>query len=116
MNSDEIKKILINSLNSDPDAEATKLTEDEVIAFDFRPGFKEKVLNKIFSVEMIVAREVEFSKYMKLAFSRIALTGIAAIVLLLLSIFFMEGSISFNSILGLSNTNDESIVCLLTGN
>lgn len=113
MNSEEIKKLLINSLDSDP---ASKMPEVEGLAFDFRPGFTDKVLNKIFSVEIQVARQLEFSRYMKVAFSRIALTGIAAIVLLLLSIFFMEGSLSFNSILGLSDTNDESIVCLLTGN
>lgn len=114
MNSEEIKKLLNNSA-SDPvngDTPGTPLGID----LDFRPGFTEKVLNRIFSVEMKVAQELEFSRYMKVAFSRIALTGIAAIVLLLLSIFFMEGSLSFNSVLGLSDGNDETIVCLLTGN
>jgi hypothetical protein len=48
-------------------------------------------------------------------FYRIALTGVAAIVLLLISIFMMEGSVSFNSLIGLGSTYDESILCLLTG-
>jgi hypothetical protein len=43
------------------------------------------------------------------------LTGIAAIVLLLISIYLKEGSISFNSFIGMGNIYDESIVCLLTG-
>ena len=65
---------------------------------------------------MTVNHEVEFVKYMNFAFYRIALTGVAAIVILLISIFFMEGSLSLNSFLGISNNYDESIVCLLTGN
>jgi len=63
-----------------------------------------------------VNKEVEFLKSMTFAFNRIAITGVAAIILLLLSIFLMEGSISFNSFLGLSNSYDESIVFMLTGN
>jgi hypothetical protein len=46
----------------------------------------------------------------------VALTGVAAIVILLISIFFVEGSISLNSLLGIGDTYDESIICLLTGN
>jgi hypothetical protein len=53
---------------------------------------------------------------MNYVFYRIALTGVAAIVILLISIYLMEGSVSINSFLGLGDTYDESIVCLLTGN
>ena len=74
------------------------------------------MLNKLYSAGLSLNREVEFVKYMNFAFYRIALTGVAAIVILLISIFFMEGSLSFNSFLGLRNNYDESIVCLLTGN
>lgn len=117
MNSSEIKKMLLSSLNNDPEAaEVAGKLEDAGVSYDFSSGFTQKVLAGIFSVEQGVTREIEFSRYLNLAFSRIALTSIAAIVLLLLSIFLMEGSISFNSILGLSNSQDESIICLLTGN
>ena len=81
-----------------------------------KKGFSEKVLNKIFLTSVRVNREVEFVRSMTFAFNRIALTGIAAIILLLISIFLMEGTISFNSFLGLSNSYDESIVSMLTGN
>jgi hypothetical protein len=53
---------------------------------------------------------------MNIAFYRIALTGVAAIVLLLISIFLSEGSLSFNTFLGMGESYDESIVYLLTGN
>jgi hypothetical protein len=74
------------------------------------------VLDKLFLAGLSVSREVEFMKSMNFVFSRIALTGVAAIVVLLISIFLMEGSLSFNSFLGLNDSYDESIVCLLTGN
>jgi hypothetical protein len=117
MNSSEIKKLLISSLNTDADlSEVSGKLEKEGISYDFNKNFSDKVLDRIFSAGSKVTREVEFVKLMNLAFYRIALTGVAAIVLLLISIFLMEGSLSFNSFLGLSDNYDESIVCLLTGN
>jgi hypothetical protein len=117
MNSSEIKKLIISSLNADANqAEASRKLEEEGVSYDFSNGFSEKVLDKIFSARLTVTREVEFVKSLNFAFYRIALTGVAAIVVLLISIFLMEGSISFNSFLGLSDSYDESIVCLLTGN
>ena len=65
---------------------------------------------------LTIVREVEDIKFMNLVFYRVAFTGVAAIVILLISIFLMEGSLSLNSLLGLRDNYDESIVCLLTGN
>jgi len=117
MKASEIKKLLISSLNANTDTtDISGRLEESGISFDFKKGFSEKVMNKVFSVGITVSKEVEFVKSMTFAFNRIALTGVAAIVILLLSIFLMEGTISFNSFIGLSNNYDESIVCLLTGN
>ena len=117
MKASEIKKLIISSLNADTDtSELSSKLEEAGISFDFKEEFSEKVLNKVFSAGITVNKEVEFLKSMTFAFNRIAITGVAAIILLLLSIFLMEGSISFNSFLGLSNSYDESIVCMLTGN
>jgi len=117
MNSSEIKSLIINSLNvdADPHMVAMKL-EEEVISYDFRLGFKDKILERISSPVLKITREIEFMKYLNFAFYRIALTGVAAIIILMISIFLMEGSLSINSFLGLSDSYDESIVCLLTGN
>jgi hypothetical protein len=117
MNPSEVKKLLISSLNADADPlDVSGRLEKEGISYDFNKNFSEKVLDKLYSAGYNVTREVEFVKTMNFAFYRIALTGVAAIVILLISIFLMEGSLSFNSFLGLSDSYDESIVCLLTGN
>ena len=117
MNKSEIRKLIINSLNADADAvEVSGKLDEEGISYNFSENFSDKVLNKLFSAGLTVNREVEFVKYMNFAFYRIAITGVAAIIVLLIAIFLREGSFSFNSFLGLSDNYDESIVCLLTGN
>jgi hypothetical protein len=112
----EIKNLVISSLNIDADPqEAARILEEEGVSFDFSNSFGDKILGKLFPAELVINREVEFMKSLNFVFNRIALTGIAAIIVLLISIFLMEGSLSFNSFLGLSDSYDESIVCLLTG-
>jgi hypothetical protein len=113
----EIKELIINSLSPDLTSDASwKKLEEAGVNYSFSNNFRNKVLDRIFSAGITINREVEFIRTMNFAFYRIALTGVAAIVILLISIFLMEGSLSFNSFIGLSNGYDESIVCLLTGN
>ena len=117
MNSSKIKDLIISYLDIEADpAEAASKLEAEGISYDFRDGFGDKILKRIASPVKTITREMEFVKYMNIAFYRIALTGVAAIIILLVSIFLMEGSLSFNSFLGLNDGYDESIVFLLTGN
>lgn len=117
MDSSELKRVLINSLNSDADpTEFSAQIREAGISYDFRNGFKDKILDRLFGAGLSFNREVEFIRSMNFAFYRIALTGVAAIVVLLISIFLMEGSLTFNSLLGLNDNYNESIVSLLTGN
>jgi hypothetical protein len=118
MDSSEIKKLLIASLNSEADTtEIPGKLEERGIKYGFSHGFRDKIIDRVFSQSVVkIARQAELLRYMNAAFYRVALTGVAAIIVLLISIFLMEGSISFNSFLGLSDNYDESIICLLTGN
>jgi hypothetical protein len=117
MKPSEVKNIIIGSLERETDTEETfKRLEEAGISYDFSEGFTDMVLDRIYSSGIAAVRELEFVRSLNLIFKRIALTGIAAIVLLLISIYIMEGSISLDSFLGVSNNHDESIVCLLTGN
>ena len=90
--------------------------EDAGVSYDFSVSSPEGYWIKYLRAGMIVNRELEFVRNLNSVFYRVALTGVAAIVLLIISIFLMEGSLSINSFLGLGDTYDESIVCLLTGN
>jgi hypothetical protein len=116
MNRSEIKKIMIDSLMPDADQkQASVRLEEAGVTYDFKEDFNNKVLDKLFATGIKMTREVEFVKSMNLVFYRVALTGAAAIVIMLISIFLMEGSLSLNSLLGVTDSYDESIVCLLTG-
>lgn len=113
----EIKQLIISSLDQGADAgDIARQLEDEGVSYDFSDKFSGMVLDKIFEAGLIINREQEFVRRLSSVFYRVALTGVAAIVLLMISIFFMEGSFSINSLLGIGDTIDESIVCLLTGN
>ena len=113
----DLKELLIRSLDKEGDAEAISgKIEDAGAVFRFGEGFQSKVLEKIYYSGSAVIRKVEFARSLNYVFYRIALTGVAAIILLLISIFMMEGSLSLDSFLGLGGGNDESILCLLTGN
>ena len=117
MKPSELKSLIIGSLDEkvDPQAAAWKL-EEEGVSFDFSDGFSKKVIDRIFSAPEAIVREVELVKSMRFIFTRVALTGAAAIILLLVSIFLAEGSLSLNSFLGIGSSYDEGIVYLLTGN
>lgn len=113
----EIKDLIISSLSSESSSgDSLRKLEEAGVKYSFSDGFRNKVIDRIFSATVTVNREVEFIRSMSSVFYRIALTGVAAIAILLISIFMMEGSLSFNSFLGLSDSYNESIVCLLTGN
>jgi hypothetical protein len=115
MKPSEIKDLLISSLDADADPrEASLKLESSGVSYDFGSGFNKGVLKRIFTASDKVKREREFVRKMNFAFRSIAISGVAAIIFLLISIFIMEGSISFRSLLGLKDNYDESIVCLLT--
>lgn len=117
MKASEIKEFIVTSLSVDQSSEdISRKLEKMGVSYTFSKDFRNKVINRIFETRVNINREMEFIRSLNFAFYRVALTGVAAIVILLISIFLMEGSISFNSFLGLSNGYDESIVYLLTGN
>jgi hypothetical protein len=116
MENSEIKKLIITSLENEEDGNNISDELQQKLSYDFRDGFEEKVLDKIFDDGIVTMPQLEYDRNLNLAFYRIALTGAAAIILLVISLFLNGGSLSFDSMLGLNDGYSESIVCLLTGN
>jgi len=116
MNSSEIKKLLISSLNTDGDTtELSARLEREGISYDFSEDFTDKVLNKIYETKVKVSREVDFVKSLNIAFYRMLSRGCCNCCAPYFNLPH-GGLLSFNSFLGLSDSYDETIVSLLTGN
>jgi hypothetical protein len=116
MKASEIKKLIISSADEKTDSgEITRILEDQGISYDFREGFSEKIINRLFGSVFTINSDLEFKRNLNYFLYRIAITGVAAIILWMITIFITQGSFSFNSLLGLGDGYDESIVYLLTG-
>jgi hypothetical protein len=113
----KLKELIIRSLDKESDPENALRGLDEAgVSYRFSDGFQDKVLGKIASAGNTVIREMESVRNLNNVFYRIALTGVAAIVILLISIFMVQGSLTVDSFLGLGSSYDESLLYLLTGN
>ncbi|MBP8960475.1 MAG: hypothetical protein KBG40_08640 [Bacteroidales bacterium] len=117
MKTEKIKNLILKSLTGDePDAEVVNNIREATGDLSFSEGFTDRVLDRIFTRDAGANRDIEFLQSLNKVFYRIALTGIAAIIFLVISIYISQGSLSLDSFLGLGDIADESIVYILTGN
>ena len=116
LSSSDLRKLILSSLENETDNNRHSAELQEELAYDFNEGFDERVIDRIFTDLTLAKPKPEFERSFNLAFYRIAFSGAAAIVILLISLFLKEGYLSFDSLLGLSDGYSESLVCLLTGN
>lgn len=113
----ELKSLIIRSLDRDSDpAQVSRKLEEAGVTYRFSEGFQDKVLERLAASGNTVVREIETVRNLNNVFYRIALTGVAAIVVLLISIFMIQGSLTVDSFLGIGTGSDESLLYLLTGN
>jgi hypothetical protein len=113
----ELKSLIIRSLDRDSDPVQASLKLGEAgVSYSFSEGFQDKILDRLAAAGNPVVREIESVRNLNNVFYRIALSGVAAIVILLISIFMVQGSLSVDSFLGLGTGSDESLLYLLTGN
>lgn len=117
METDELKDLIIRSLENDlpPGTLQCKL-EEAGVSYRFKDDFEGLIMKRLVAGKSVASPDSEFLNNMRLAFYRVALTGIAAIILLLISMLLGQGTLSLDSVLGLGNLHDESIICLMTGN
>ena len=116
MKKEDVKNLILESLSAEANSgEFAKQLERAGVGYDFSGTFDLKLESALFGAANVSQRETMFLKNLNWLFYRIALPGVAAIVLLLISIFMSEGTLSFDSFLGLADSYDESIICLMTG-
>lgn len=112
----EIKKLIGDMADEKRDAsDAPRLLEEAGVSFDFSEGFTDKVIGRISGSPVAARKDAELRHILNYAFSRVAITGAAAIIILMISIFITQDSFSFNSFLGIGDSLDESIGYLITG-
>ena len=123
--------LLLRSFDEDLDTvQAGKLTEalnasrelqaerDKILAIrnliasrkaSFKPGFTKRVLNRIREENLPEVISPDFNQTFFNVFKKVALTGVAAIVILLLSIYFSSSKLGVDTIVG-GQYSDESLV------
>ena len=92
MKRDDVKRMLAESLSPDSGSDAPyKLLKEAGVSYSFGPRFTEGILDSIFNQAIVVNRQLEFVRTLNNVFYKVAFAGVAAILLLLMSIFFSEG-------------------------
>ncbi len=126
--------LLLRSFDEELDADqAAKLKEalkssgmqaerDEILAVrnliasrksSFKPGFKDRVLNRIREEGHLQVINTDFNHIFFNVFKKVALTGVAAIVILLLSIYLSGHKPGVDTIVGDTNSDDNLVSYLL---
>jgi len=116
MKRDDLRTLLSDSLRPESGSgDSYNLLKEQGVSYSFGARFTERVIDTIFNQAIIVNRQIEFVRALNNVFYRVAFAGVAAILLLLISIFFVNGSLSFNSLMGISDIFDENLITLLAG-
>ncbi len=82
--------------------------------FDFNPGFEERVMASVNRLETEKGKTYSFDSSLLLAFKRVAVSGIAAILILLAMTYYQHQSLSINAITGLNKLDPEDLTLYYT--
>ncbi|OWY17188.1 hypothetical protein C7N43_28940 [Sphingobacteriales bacterium UPWRP_1] len=77
--------------------------------YHFASGFEDRLMETINQLQTKGGREVDFGTALSIAFRRIALSGVAAILVLLFVTYLNHHSLSLNAITGIENLNPEDV-------
>jgi len=78
--------------------------------FAFQSGFSGRVMQQIGQISKGKVVMFDFTQGLAAAFKRIALSGAAAILMLLLYTYVKDGSLSVDSLLGLKELNSDNAI------
>ena len=110
----KLKEVLNSSVELQAEQEKIKAIRNMVSSrkASFKPGFKDRVLNRIKEENKSQVIIPDFNQTFFSLFKKVALTGVAAIVILLLSIYLSSHKLGVDTIVG-DPYNDESLVSYL---
>ncbi len=81
--------------------------------YQFKHGFTDRVMNRLAKPKNGRLIEFNFARDLNRVFMRVAITGIAAIILLLLSIYLTTGSVSIDSLSGAESYSEANVISYL---
>lgn len=81
--------------------------------YQFKYGFTDRVMNRVTTSKNGKSIEFIFTRDLNRIFRRVAITGVAAIILLLLSIYLTTGSVSLDSLSGAESYSEDNVISYL---
>ncbi|MEA1885664.1 MAG: hypothetical protein U9N72_00420 [Bacteroidota bacterium] len=114
MKPEKLKDLLLRSLTSDLGRNEREVLESELlIDHKFNEGFRARVMKTISSGSILLNGKRELLKSFDTVFMRVAIPGAAAVIILMLSLLFSQGSLSYDTLLGIDNEVDGVLISLL---
>ena len=131
----EMYELLIRSMNDQPTAEEDKQLQqalkgsselrDEKIklnnigkllssrSYSFSDGFHNRVMQAVSDEKKGKVISVNFARSFTIMFNRIAVAGVAVIVLLVISLYISHGSLNVNTFTGVDPVSQDNLVSVL---
>jgi len=114
MKPEKLKELVLSSLTEELGDEDRNVIEKEVLPdYSFSPEFRTVLMSRISKAGRSILAGREFIRTFDVFFTRIAIMGIAAILILAISLFLNEGSLSYDTLLGIDNQVDDGLISLL---
>ena len=111
MKPEKLKDLLLRSLTSDLGSDERKVLEEELLTdHRFSEGFRDRVMKGI----ILVNGKREMLRLFDSIFMRVAIPGAAAVIILTLSLLLNQGSLSYDTLLGIDNEVDDVLISLLS--
>ncbi len=115
MKPEKLKDLLLRSLTSDLGSDERKVLEKELLTdHRFSEGFRDRVMKDIASGKILVNGKREMLRLFDSIFMRVAIPGAAAVIILILSLLLNQGSLSYDTLLGIDNEVDDVLISLLS--
>jgi hypothetical protein len=81
------------------------------VDYQFKHGFSDRVMGRLRHRKN--GLDFSFGKDLSRIFTRVAISGVAAILILLITIYITTGSFSFNSLSGIQGYNEDNVISYL---
>ncbi|MDT8401220.1 MAG: hypothetical protein RQ743_05960 [Bacteroidales bacterium] len=110
----KIKDLFLRSLTAEISSDERTVLERRLLTdHRFSKGFTEKIMKKIASAKILVNGKHDLVRSFDSIFLRVAIPAAAAVVILVISILLSQGSLSYDTLLGIDNEVDGMLVSLL---
>lgn len=114
MKAPKLKDLFLHSLLTDLKSGERETLESELFTDHmFSEGFSDRIMKKITSGKILLDGKRELVRSFDSIFMRVAIPAAAAILILVISILLSQGSLSYDTLLGIDNEVDGVLISLL---